>query len=153
LDSYQDLATRPGFLIRRLHQIHVALFFEECASFGVTPVQYSLLTALARHPGSDQAHLGAEIGIDRTTTAEVLTRLGARGLIARFPSPTDKRLRLARLTPDGEALLAAMDEAAQRAHARTVEALPEVERDRFLKDLMRLVAVSNGAGRARLRLP
>jgi len=32
------LASRPGFLIRRLHQIHLSLFAEECASFKVTPV-------------------------------------------------------------------------------------------------------------------
>ena len=37
---------RPGYLIRRLHQIHYALFFEECAAFGITPVQYGLLTLL-----------------------------------------------------------------------------------------------------------
>jgi len=29
------LWARPGFLIRRLHQIHYALFFEECAAFDV----------------------------------------------------------------------------------------------------------------------
>ena len=35
---------RPGFLIRRLNQIHVALFFESCKGFEITPVQYGLLT-------------------------------------------------------------------------------------------------------------
>ena len=35
---------RPGFLLPRLYRIHVALFAEECARFGVTPVQYSALT-------------------------------------------------------------------------------------------------------------
>ena len=47
---------RPGFLIRRLHQIHVALFLEECRGFDVTPVQYAVLTALAIAPGPGPDH-------------------------------------------------------------------------------------------------
>ena len=47
----KPLQERPGFLIRRLHQIHVALFMEECAAESITPVQYSILTAL-EHMGS-----------------------------------------------------------------------------------------------------
>ena len=35
------LSQRPGFLIRRLHQIHVALFQEACGEFEITPLQYS----------------------------------------------------------------------------------------------------------------
>lgn len=27
---------RPGFLIRRLNQIHIALFFESCKDFAIT---------------------------------------------------------------------------------------------------------------------
>ena len=45
----------PGFLIRRLHQIHVAIFLEECAAFNITPVQFSLLKALSAGTEMDQA--------------------------------------------------------------------------------------------------
>jgi MarR family transcriptional regulator, lower aerobic nicotinate degradation pathway regulator len=55
------LEERPGFLIRRLHQIHVALFQEKCAAFDVTPLQYSLLTALAQCGTADQTTLAAEV--------------------------------------------------------------------------------------------
>ena len=139
-EDYQDLARRPGYLIRRLHQVHVQLFHEECGALGVTPVQYSLLTALAHRPGADQAALGQSIGIDRTTTAQVLARLTARRLVERFPSPTDRRRRLARVTGDGLALLRRMDPSAQRAHDRTLAGLPASDRGRFLADLIRLVS-------------
>jgi hypothetical protein len=33
------LWARPGFLVRRLHQISVAIFMEEMASLEITPVQ------------------------------------------------------------------------------------------------------------------
>ena len=50
----KPLQERPGFLIRRLHQIHVALFMEECAPEGITPVQYSILSALDQMGTAEQ---------------------------------------------------------------------------------------------------
>ena len=60
-DNYRDLSRRPGFLIRRLHQIHLALFAEECKAFGVTPVQYSILTALEHMGAAEQIVLSIMI--------------------------------------------------------------------------------------------
>jgi DNA-binding MarR family transcriptional regulator len=71
---------RPGFLIRRLHQLHCALFLEETRDFGVTPVQYSLMTTLAARGEMDQNSLALEIGLERTSVAEVLPRMQERGL-------------------------------------------------------------------------
>lgn len=59
----------PGFLTRRLHQIHVAIFLEECAAFNITPVQFSLLKALSAGAEMDQATIATQIGVDRTTTS------------------------------------------------------------------------------------
>src|ERR1700685_3419043 len=53
---------RPGFLIRRLHQLHCALFLEETRGFDITPVQYSLMTALAARGELEQNSLALEIG-------------------------------------------------------------------------------------------
>jgi len=66
------LAERPGFLIRRLHQIHVALFQEACGAFEITPLQYSLLSALAQRGTADQTTLSADIALDRSTTTGAL---------------------------------------------------------------------------------
>ena len=147
-----ELASRPGFLIRRLHQIHVALFIEECAGFDITPVQYSILTVAQEHPGLDQASLGELAGVDRATTANVVARLEARGLAQRQASSMDRRLRLVSLTPAGTELLGQIEEPARRAHARTVSALHGQERRAFIKGLTRLVQAGNGHGRAPLLL-
>ena len=135
----QELRARPGFLVRRLHQIHVALFQEECAAHEITPVQYSLLTELSRRSESEQAELARTLGLDRTNTADVVARLKRRGLVERRVNPSDKRSRLVRLTGAGRELLAAIDGPAERAHARTVEALAPAERAAFLDALVRLV--------------
>ena len=94
-----SLAERPGFLIRRLHQIHLALFAEECLRFGVTPVQYSIMSVLSGQPGLDQASLAHEVGVDRTTLANVVARLEGRDLVKRTQGRTDRRLKHVRLTP------------------------------------------------------
>jgi DNA-binding MarR family transcriptional regulator len=147
-----DLANRPGFLIRRLHQIHQAMFAEECGAFGITPVQFSIMSVAAAQPGLEQARLGYEVGVDRTTLANVVARLESRNLLARTTGATDRRLKHVSLTPEGLALLGRIEAPARRAHVRTVEALPEAERQGFLRALARLVEAGNTYGRAPLRL-
>src|SRR5450631_2774471 len=105
------LGQRPGFLIRRLHQIHVALFQERCAKFEITPLQYSLLSALAVRGLADQTTLAADVALDRTTTTGALKRLEARGFIQRAVRREDRRARACRLTASGAALLKKMEQA------------------------------------------
>jgi len=145
------LQDRPGFLIRRLHQIHVAIFFEECARFDVTPVQYSVLSALLERGQIDQATLAKEIGIDRTNVADVVRRLALRGLVVRSLGRDDRRIRLTALSRDGLLLVKSMKKAAKRAHERTIEPLPRAQRSAFLKALHKLVDANNDSGRAPLQ--
>ena len=152
MSKSERLSRRPGFLIRRLHQIHLALFIEECAGLDVTPVQYSIMTVAADQPGLEQGRLGYEVGVDRATLANVVARLDARGLLRRKPSRSDRRLKLVELTSKGRALLAKVDAPALRAHDRTIAALPPDDRARFLADLRHLVDAGNDYGRAPLRL-
>ncbi len=65
---FQNLADRPGHLIRRLHQIHVALFLEECGENDLTPVQFGVLTVLVDGAIRDQVTIAAMIGVDRNTS-------------------------------------------------------------------------------------
>ncbi len=146
------LFTRPGFLIRRLHQIHSSLFAEETRAFDVTPVQYSLLSALADHGEMDQNTLAMEIGLERTTVAEVLPRLEARGLLVRRRSAEDRRVKLVKLSRRGASLVRRIAQSAQRAHDRTIERLPESERELFVLQLIQLVEANNELDMAPLRL-
>jgi len=145
--SKMPLWARPGYLLRRLHQIHYALFFEECAGFDITPVQYGLLTTLSLNPDLDQNSLGRELGIDRTNVADVLNRLARRGLLERRRSPHDRRMVLARLTPAGEKLTKRMYRSMQRAQERLLKPLLPHERQAFIITLIRLIDGNNHLGR------
>jgi MarR family transcriptional regulator, lower aerobic nicotinate degradation pathway regulator len=147
------LLGRPGFLIRRLHQLHCALFLEETRDFDVTPVQYSLMTALGARGELDQNSLALEIGLERTSVAEVVPRLQRRGLVERRRSASDRRIKLVRLTPKGKALLTKMASAVRRAHDRTIDKLAKPQRDLFLLRLIDLVEANNHIGSVPFRLP
>ncbi len=86
--------TAPGYLFRRMQQIAVALFVEECKAFDLTPVQYAALVAIHTHPGIDATRLSAVIAFDRSTLGSVIERLEAKKLIDRKPSGEDKRVKL-----------------------------------------------------------
>lgn len=145
--SEMPLWGRPGYLLRRLHQIHYALFFEECAGYDITPVQYGLLTTLSLNPNLDQNSLARELGIDRTNVADVLNRLARRGLVVRRRSPNDARMVLARLTRAGERLTRKMYRPMQRAQRRLLSPLLPQERNALIITLIRLINGNNHLGR------
>jgi DNA-binding MarR family transcriptional regulator len=148
-----SLLGRPGFLIRRLHQLHCALFLEETRGFGITPVQYSLMTTLASCGELEQSSLALYIGLERTSVAEVLPRLLSRGLLALRRSPADRRVKLIRLTAKGRSLVRKMDRPVRRAHDRTIDKLDSSARDSFLLRLIELVEANHDAGSVPFRLP
>lgn len=133
------LASRPGYLVRRLHQIHSAIFLEECQEFGITPVQYGLITTLLNNPGIDQVTLGGEVGIDRTNVADVLNRLSERGLVRRERSQTDRRSMVAFLTKEGEAVADKMYDSMRRAQDRFLAPLRPEFRAAFLAMVTELI--------------
>jgi DNA-binding MarR family transcriptional regulator len=142
------LSQRPGFLIRRLHQIHVALFQEACSEFEVTPLQYSLLSALAVRKTADQTTLAADIALDRTTTTGALKRLAARNLVERAVNHEDRRARLCKLTAAGAALLAKIETSARAAHRATLGNLTEREQTVFIETMQRIVVGNSNRGSA-----
>ena len=63
----QPVDGRPGFLIRRVQQVHTALFSEETGAERITPIMYSVLSALGQSGPLDQ--MGARLGRRRNGAA------------------------------------------------------------------------------------
>ncbi|MBZ0215182.1 MAG: MarR family transcriptional regulator [Fimbriimonadaceae bacterium] len=145
---YSDLWSRPGYLVRRLHQIHVGLFTEECKSFDITAIQYGLLTVLYSGNALDQVTLATEVGIDRTSGADVMRRLERRGLLVRIPSEEDRRAKLVQITDEGKALVRKMQSSMERAQERLIEPLTAKEQEEFNRLLQKIIAANNSASRA-----
>lgn len=135
-----DLANLPGHRIRRLHQISVALFMEETQDYGITPVQFAALQAVADSPGLDQRTLARTIGFDTSTIGGVIDRLETRGLLVRHADPDDRRVRLLELTSEGKKLLRDVTPAMLRAQQRMLEPLSLRQHDEFMRMMEMLLA-------------
>jgi len=148
----RTLWSRPGFLVRRLHQIHMAIFLRECAKEQVTPIQWGILTIVQAQPGVGHAEIADELGLDRSNVANVLDRLTRRRLLKQTVSKADKRRKSVLITAEGRQLLAAFKPNAHRAQRKLLELLSEEERRTFMKMLTRLVEHNNELSRAPIRL-
>ena len=102
------LDTILGLRIRRAHGAVQRHFADHFAALGLTQKQVSVLWLAGDHPDLAQTDLAAALDMDRATTMAIVHALEKRGLLARAPSPGDRRRIAFRLTEEGlEALAAA----------------------------------------------
>ncbi|MBX3610019.1 MAG: MarR family transcriptional regulator [Hydrogenophaga sp.] len=133
-----DLYQRPGFLLRRTHQISAAVFESACAEVGLTPAQYGVLTVLATEPGLDQTRLARALAFDKVTVMRVLKGLEERGLVSRERSSVSRRQMTVALTPQGVSLLDAARAPAEEAYQRLLSPLTPVQRRQLIELLQTL---------------
>lgn len=142
---------RPGYLVRRLHQIHVAMFLGHVADGAVTPIQYGLLSILVNRPNIDQFTIGEELGLDRANVAGILKRLEARKLVTRVVDPVNRRRNLCLATARGAEFVKRYHQDMQDSQQRLLAPLSLAERNLFMDLLSRLVEGNNESGRTSLR--
>ena len=135
-----DFEHAPGHLVRRAHQLAVAVFMEETGDFDVTPVQFAILNALIDDPGEDQVTLAGRVAFDAATSGSVISRLESKGWVRREADPADRRRKLLWVTPEGEQVALRMKRAVARAQARIVAPLDAPERAQLVQLLGKLVA-------------
>jgi DNA-binding MarR family transcriptional regulator len=146
--SLSRLYARPGFLLRRAHQISAAVFEDECRGVGLTPAQFGVLTVLRANPGLDQSSLARALGFDKVTVLRVLRGLEARGLVERSASPLSRRNLSIALSSAGVKLLEQAQKPAEAAYRRLMGPLT-AEQQRQLLDLLQLLATGlEGSARA-----
>jgi DNA-binding MarR family transcriptional regulator len=147
----EDLMLHPGHLLRRALQA-MNLLWDREVSHLITSPQFAALNALYGEPAIDQRTLGERISLDRSTMAEVVARLSARGLITTARDSQDGRRKTIRLTPKG---VTTLQHLIPRTHAMTrrlVGALDTKEQQELLR-LLTSVVSSNERRRAQSPRP
>jgi DNA-binding MarR family transcriptional regulator len=134
----EQLYWRPGFLLRRAHQLSVGIFEDECSTPGLTPAQFSALTVLGCAEGIDQSTLARAIGFDRVTTLHLLRGLQQRGLVQRAQAAHHARRLSLSLTERGREILQQSADPVQRAMRRQLAPLTPAEQDQLLALLRKL---------------
>ena len=110
-------------------------FEDEARIHGVTLPQWRALAEIHRQEGISQVALAACIDTDPMTISGILDRLDKRGLVERFTDPNDSRARLARLTPEGQALVSTARNVGRELQDASLEGLSEEERQRLTAQL------------------
>ena len=149
--SLDELYHRPGFLLRRAHQISAALFIEEAAGLSLTTTQYGALVALRARGALDQVGIATLVGIDRSTTALVVSKLEEAGYIERRDDDVDKRRKIIILARAGHDVLERVAAPAQRARERALEPFSAEDAAMFVSLLERFVGAFNEHTRAPIR--
>jgi len=136
----QQLLDEPGHLIRRAHQLAVATF-HDVHGRQVTPVQYAVLRALQATPGIDQVTLAEQVALDTSTTADIASRLEAKGWIVR--ELLARRQRSLHLTAEGQAVLAEMLPRVDPMYERLLATLTPEEQTEFVRLLAKFTGVAS----------
>lgn len=145
------LYRRPGFLLRRAHQISAALFLEETAGLRLTTTQYGAMVVLRARGSLDQVGIATLVGIDRSTTALVVSKLEEAGYIERRDDAVDKRRKIITLSPAGHEVLDQASAPAERARQRVLSAFSAKEAAQFLGLLEQFVEAFNEQTRAPIK--
>lgn len=136
--SLARLYIRPGFLLRRAHQISASIFEDECREMGLTPAQFGVLTALNAHPGLDQSSLARALGFDKVTMLRVLRVLESRSLVVRVVCASNRRNLSITLSEPGLSLLLKAQDAAERAYKRLMSPLSHDQQHQLVSLLQQL---------------
>lgn len=137
-----------GHLLRRCHQIAVAIFHHESERYNLTPLQFAVLDSLLVNGPQDQVTLGGAAALDRTTISLVIRKLEQRKLVRREKSTQDQRAKIVTITAAGKYLFAEALAAVESVQQRIVAPLDDVETAQLLRLLEKLANGNNALSRA-----
>lgn len=139
------LAVSPSHLMHRVLQLALDIYSEETGSGGLTQRQFAVLEAVSQKSGLTQTDLVRATGIDRSTLADLVSRMTTKGLLDREQSTIDARAKAVRLAPAGLVALEAARPKVEAADKRILALLPKAKRDGFLSLLAELAGEADAA--------
>lgn len=135
-----ELGYMVGHLIRVSQQVHASLWSSAFGMHGLTSPQFAVLHSLAHENGVDQTTLGERASLDRTTVAQVVTRLTRHGFVARERDEYDGRRNVVRLTSAGRSMYARASHEAYDINERLLASISEDDRRTLVRVLNEIIA-------------
>lgn len=130
---------RPSLLyaVKQVELIVRAHLDDLLRDSGVTALQYTALTVLARRDGLTSAELARNSFVTPQAMADLVNSLERGGFIVRRRNPDNRRQLLISLTADGVDLLDRFDAPVAGIETRMLEGFDEADRERFREYLDR----------------
>jgi len=139
------LAASPSHLMHRALQLALDIYSDEAGPDGLTQRQFAVLEAVSQKSGLTQTELVRATGIDRSTLADLVSRMTTKGLLDREKSTLDARAKAVRLSEQGQTALDAARPRVEAADKRIMALLPKGKRDGFLDLLAELAGEADAA--------
>ena len=136
--SIPALERSPSHLLHRALQLALDIYVAETGPVAITQRQYAVLAAVAADEGLSQTELVRTTGIDRSTLADLVGRMIAKGYLERQRSPDDARANTVKLGEAGRAVLQAAQPRVAAADERILALLRGKTREPFIDALRRL---------------
>lgn len=136
-----DLESSLSHMLRRTQQFAYDQFVQHMGESTLTPRQFIVLFAVNDAEGLSQTDLVNRTGIDRSTLADMISRMIKNGLLARKRTAEDARANSVRLTAVGRRALNGAMPKALAAEKALLDVLPKTVQAELLKALGHL----NGA--------
>ena len=136
----------PPLLRRAWYGLNQA-FRRRIVHLRVTPDQFTVLRTLveAESKGLSQREIAETISSDPNTIASLLERMEANDLVERTTHESDRRAHRIRLLPQGRKTFKAVRAIALELQTEILSALPETQREEFLKNLALVAEACNQA--------
>ena len=132
------LETSASHLIHRAQQIAALQSAEVLKQAGITLRQFSVLAAVSDSEGASQADIVERTGIDRSTLADMVSRMEDSGLLKRRPSKQDKRAKSVSLMAKGRKAFEVTRDGVAKADEELLALLPSNRRSAFISALSKL---------------
>ena len=126
---------RTTYLVKQLELAIRSEMDAIAGTLGVTALQYTALSVLARHPGLSSAQMARRSFVSPQAGNEMVTILERKGLVVRTPDPGNRHIKRINLTSDGKVLMAKCDLQIDRFEARMLEALDVADVETLRKSL------------------
>lgn len=139
-----DLENSLSHLLRRAQQFAYDQFVQQMGSSSITPRQFIVLFAVNEEEGLSQTDLVNRTGIDRSTLADMISRMIKNGLLARKRTAEDARANSVRLTATGRRALKGAMPKAIAAEKALLDVLPKTLQSDLLKGLGQLNSAIEG---------
>jgi DNA-binding MarR family transcriptional regulator len=129
------LETLLGYNARRAALAVISVFLQRMESYGLRPVDFSVLSVIAHNPGVTSRQICAALDILPPNLVGMIKSLEKRGLIERRPHPTDRRAQGLHLTAQGRRLQGDAEATASQLETDVARRLTSAE----LQTLIRLL--------------
>ncbi len=128
-----DLNKSVGHLLRRAQQYSFDKYSDQMGNNDLTPRQFAVLHAVSKNEGLSQTDLVKATGIDRSTLADMISRMIKKGLLTRKRTKADARANAVSITASGRKSMNSAEPKVTKADDDVLKVLAKSKQGDFVR--------------------